>query len=206
MAYTRTQAQKLLTTAELDMFDAGRTTEVRKLDKATVRNKLERARKLRDKYRDLYRRQRVAIRDTTGSKGGSRGAANLRTQQKEEILAEVVTRFEARLAQIERQEDQDFAKAEKANRPVASASGLKKAVKKAVAKKAAKKASRKSAATGASAAAKKTRSAKKTARVNQSLADTAVDPKVAAKTSRAKTISAHQRASTKRTQAKRDSR
>lgn len=200
MAYTRTQAQKLLTAAEMTLFDAGRSNEVRQLDKTTVRGKLERARKLRDKYRDLYRRQRVAMRDNVGSKSGSRGTANLRTQQKEEILAEVVVRFEDRLAKIERQEDLEFAKAHKKVAPVPSASGLKKAVKKAVAKKAAaRKATAKS-------AAKSAKGASKVARENQSLADSAVEPKAAAKTSRARTISAHQRGSNQRAQAKRDSR
>lgn len=203
MAYTRTQAQKLLTAAELTLFDAGRSTEVRKLDKAAVRGKLERARKLRDKYRDLFRRQRIAMRDTVGSKSGSRGTANQRTQQKEEILAEVVVRFEERLAKIERQEDLEFAKAQRKAPAVPSASGLKKAVKKAVAKKAA---SRKAAAKAPAKAAKSTQRASKASKRNQSLADSAVEPKAAAKTSRARSISAHQRASNQRAQARRDSR
>ncbi|MBU4611926.1 hypothetical protein IMZ29_15675 [Achromobacter sp. GG226] len=209
MAYTRTQAQKLLTAAELTLFDAGRSNVVRTLDKTTVRGKLERARKLRDKYRDLYRRQRVAMRDTAGSKGGSRGTANQRTQQKEEILAEVVVRFEDRLAKIERQEDLDFAKAQKQVPVASSASGLKKAVKKAVAKKAAaRKASAKKAAakTSGKAPAKAAKRAGKTTRRNQSLADSAVEPKAVATQPRARTISAHQRSSNQRAQARRDSR
>ena len=141
MAYLRTQAQKLLTAAELEMFDAGRTSEIKKLTKPQLRNKLERSRKLRDKYRDLFRRQRLAARDTLGSKSGNRGAANQRTQQKEEIFAESVARFEARLTQMEREEDLAFEKASKADAAATSRApakrGTKSAAKKTTARKAA---------------------------------------------------------------------
>ena len=111
MAYIRTEAKKLLTAAELELFDAGRSTEIRKLTKPELRKKLERSRKLRDKYRDLYRRQRLTIRSEVGSKAGAKGDANERTRQKEEIFAESVARFEARILEIEKQEDAEFAKA-----------------------------------------------------------------------------------------------
>jgi len=132
MAYQRTQAQKLLTVAELALFDAGRTTEIGKLSKSELRSKLERSRKLRDKYRDLYRRQRLAVRNVSGTKAGAKGDANRRTQEKEEILAESVARFEARLAKIEKQEDREFENAQKA---VSSKVPAAKMLKKAVAKK-----------------------------------------------------------------------
>lgn len=111
MAHTRTEAKKLLTATELELFDAGRSTEIRKLTKAQTRSKLERSRKLRDKYRDLFRRQRLALRTEVGSKSGTKGDANERTRQKEEIFAETVARYEARILQIEEQEDVEFKKA-----------------------------------------------------------------------------------------------
>ncbi len=106
MPYTRTEAKKLLTAAELELFDAGRTPALRKLAKPALRKKLERSRKLRDKYHDLFRRQRLAIRAESGSKSGASGNANERTRQKEELFAELVGLFEARISQIEQQEDE----------------------------------------------------------------------------------------------------
>lgn len=111
MAYTRITAKKLLTVAELDIFDASKPVELKKLTKPQLRSLLERARKLRDKYRDLYRRQRLALRAEVGSKSGTKGGdANERTRQKEELLAEVVLKLEERMAVIEKAEDQAFAK------------------------------------------------------------------------------------------------
>lgn len=110
MPYTRTEAKKLLTAAELELFDAGRATEIRKLTKPELRKMLDRSRKLRDKYHDLFRRQRLAIRAVSGSKSGGRGNANERTRQKEEIFAEAVERLEERIRQIEKQEDEEFTK------------------------------------------------------------------------------------------------
>lgn len=111
MAYTRTEAKKLLTAAELEIFDAGRSTTIGKLTKPELRRNLERSRKLRDKYRDLFRRQRLALRSEVGSKAGTKGSANERTRQKEEIFAEAVARMEARILQIEEKEDAAFSAA-----------------------------------------------------------------------------------------------
>lgn len=110
MPYTRNEAKKLLTATELEIFDAGRTTEIRKLTKPELRKNLERSRRLRDKYHDLFRRQRLAIRAESGSKSGISGSANQRTQQKEEIFAEAVGRFKERILQVEKQEDEEFIK------------------------------------------------------------------------------------------------
>ncbi|MFA4914009.1 MAG: hypothetical protein EOO27_19310 [Comamonadaceae bacterium] len=111
MTYGRTEAKKLLTVAELELFDAGRSTAIRKLTKPELRSKLERSRKIRDKYRDLFRRQRLAIRAEVGSKAGAKGQANDRTRQKEEIFAESVVRFETRIKEVEAAEDKEFARA-----------------------------------------------------------------------------------------------
>lgn len=152
MAYTRNAAKKLLTAAELDLFDAGRSDKIRSLAKPELRSLLERTRKLRDKFRDLYRRQRVALRGATGTKLGRDGDANERTRQKEEILAESVLRFETRLNQIEVAEDREFALAERKQAkqpkaaPAAAAPAAKKAAKPVVKKAAAKPAATKAAA------------------------------------------------------------
>jgi hypothetical protein len=101
MPYSRSATKKLLNASELDLFDTGRREAIGTLSTAQLRAKIARARRLRDKYRDLYRRQRVSTRARTGTKSGARGDANLRTGQKGEIFGELVGRFEKRLAQIE---------------------------------------------------------------------------------------------------------
>lgn len=208
MAYQRTQAQKLLTAAELALFDSGRSTEIRKLSKPELRSKLERSRKLRDKYRDLYRRQRLAVRDASGTKAGTAGDANRRTQEKEEILAESVARFEARLAHIEKQEDREFEKAQKAaSSKVPAAKALKKAVakKSAAAKQSATVA--KTAASSRAAKASKGKAGKARAeKKNVSESAHAVEPTQLTQQSRGIEIGAHQRSQARRSQAKRDSR
>jgi len=110
MPYTRTEAKKLLTATELEVFDAGKATEIGKLTKPELRRNLERNRRLRDKYHDLFRRQRLATRAESGSKSGNSGVANQRTQQKEEIFAEAVDRLKQRILQLEKQEDAEFSK------------------------------------------------------------------------------------------------
>ncbi|MCQ9618383.1 hypothetical protein L1889_18255 [Paenalcaligenes niemegkensis] len=114
MAHARTEVKKLLTAQELELYDFGSSTEINKLTKPQLRTKLERSRKLRDKYRDLFRRQRLALRSEVGSKSGTKGNANDRTRQKEEIFAEVVARFESRILHIEEQEDKELQAVESA--------------------------------------------------------------------------------------------
>ena len=99
MPYNRTAATKLLTASELALFDAGRRDSIGSLDERALKGKVERARRLRDKYRDLARRQSLASRERTGAKHGTGSReSNARTAQKERLFAELLDRFEIRLA------------------------------------------------------------------------------------------------------------
>ena len=101
MAYTITQARPLLTAAELELFDQSRTEPIKALTLS----------RLRDKYRDLYRRQAVAMRSAPNSKSRSPvGSDNERTQRKADILQEVLGRFEARVAQLEARDARESAR------------------------------------------------------------------------------------------------
>lgn len=100
MAYTLTQARTLLTTAELAIFDQSRAAPIKALTPARLQAKVTRARALRDKYRDLYRRQTVATRGKPASRRSAIGGDNERTGRKAEVFAEVLGRFEARLAML----------------------------------------------------------------------------------------------------------
>lgn len=100
MANDRATARKLLTAAEFKLFEASRRDAICKLDSRTLKLKVELTRKRRDKYRDLYKRQRLAIRDQTGTKRGNSGAANARTKEKAALFEDLRARFQARLAQV----------------------------------------------------------------------------------------------------------
>ena len=99
MAYTLTQARPLLNAAELELFDNSRTEPVKSLTAARLASAVKRARTMRDKYRDLYRRQTVGVR--TKKPGSVTGDDNERTQRKADILQEVLQRYELRAALLE---------------------------------------------------------------------------------------------------------
>lgn len=114
MAYTLTQARVLLTAAELAVFDQSRAGPVKELTATRLRGKVTRARALRDKYRDLYRRQSVATRKAAAGKRAAAGGDNERTAKKATVFEEVLERFEARLAQLDAKEAKESGVAPKA--------------------------------------------------------------------------------------------
>lgn len=100
MPMTRRQAQRLLDSSEMELFDASRRQAICSLDAREITALLRRARTARDKQRDLYQRQRLATQARTGSKAGRSGEANQRTRDKAEALDEILQRFDARLARL----------------------------------------------------------------------------------------------------------
>jgi hypothetical protein len=162
MAYTLTQARVLLTAAELAIFDQSRAGPVKELTAARLRGKVTRARALRDKYRDLYRRQTVATRKTAASQRAAAGGDNERTAKKATVFEEVLERFEARLAHFDAKEAPQPAGARgRPAKPVASKARTVKAAPakatKAAARKTAAKAEPAPGATAKKAPAKKAR-------------------------------------------------
>ncbi len=121
MSYTLRQVQPLLTKPELELFQSSRAAAVRTLSERQLASRIKRARTQRDKYRDLFRRQTVQSRARAGS-----ADANRRTEQKAEIMADLLERFEAQLAKQQAQ----------AAKMALKASPGKAATQKAVAKKA----------------------------------------------------------------------
>jgi hypothetical protein len=104
MAYNRNQARPLLTKAEYQLFEESLSDRIGSFTAAQLRAKVDRARRLADKYRDLYRRQSRSTRDRTGSGRGTSGAANERTDRKATILGEALGRFETQLDKVEARE------------------------------------------------------------------------------------------------------
>lgn len=101
MAYNRIQASRLLAAAELQVFEASLGATLTALTSSKLSALIKRTRSLRDKAQDLLQRQRVATRGRTGSKGGTTGTANERTEQKLRVLGEALARFENRLVQLD---------------------------------------------------------------------------------------------------------
>ncbi len=117
-------ARALCTANELDLVVASGGEGLRALSEARLKQKVVRARTLRDKYRDLLRRQRLAAR-RPGAKP-ARDDANARTAAKADLFEQTLARFVDRLAQVQAAAKKAVAK--------------KAAVKKPAAKKAAKRA------------------------------------------------------------------
>lgn len=111
MAYNRRQAEGLLDTAELQLFDASLASGLSVLTAAELKAKITRTRRLRDKQRDLVQRQRLASRAATGSKGGRTGVANVRTADKATLLDEVLARFEKRAELLARKTEAEARRA-----------------------------------------------------------------------------------------------
>ena len=101
MAYNRAQALKICTATEMEIFLSSLRDAVGKLTPVQLRSRITRARTLRDKNSDLFRRQVAATRAATGTKRGASGAANSRTEQKAQLFAEALIRLEARQSAID---------------------------------------------------------------------------------------------------------
>ena len=155
MAVTSSTAKQLCTKSEYELFSESLARNIQTLSERGLKSRVGRARKLRDKYRQLANRQ---DREASGKQSARRGQpaqGSAATRKKEEIFAEAVTRFEARLATVE-------------SAPSAATSGAKTAKKRAVAgggtkKKAAakKKVVAKKKTAAKTSAAKKKRAVKK---------------------------------------------
>jgi hypothetical protein len=94
------RAKDLLTGAEKKFFDSSFGTALAKATQAQVQAAIKQTRILRNKWRDLYQEQtRSAKRGGKATVGA--GAGNARTQDKHEIFAAAVERFEKRLAELQ---------------------------------------------------------------------------------------------------------
>ena len=104
MTYTLRQARSLLTSQELELFKASRRNVICHLSPAELRGYISRSRSLRDKFRDLYRRQTVETRSSRTSEGKTarahQGGENARTRLKSDVLADVLERFQLRLDKV----------------------------------------------------------------------------------------------------------
>lgn len=132
MPIAKATLYNILSNPEMGLYEASRRDGIKELTAAQLKKKIERARKLRDKYKDMYRRQTIALRKNS-TQGRVQG--NKRTEQKQEVFADILSRFEARLKQVEKEEKAAAKKStakKTAKKPVKPA---KKATKKQIKKK-----------------------------------------------------------------------
>lgn len=187
MAYQRTSARTLCTKVEYQLFEASLGKQIEALTPARLQGKIRRARDLRNKYRDLYKRQRLADRARTGSKKGAKPGSNARTEQKAQLYAEVLERFEQRAKQLASARQLQTARVS-AKTTLARVKAGKRA--KAPARPRAKKKARKTAGT--------------TTFVSE--AAHSADRRKLSRDTRSKTLHAHARSAGRRVQARRDNR
>lgn len=146
MQITRAKATSLLNKGEMQLYDDSRHNPIRGFTVKQLESRVTRARAARDRARDLVRRQKLASRARTGSKSGASGAANQRSKDKVEILADILKRFEAQV-KVAKKTEKAAAKKPAAGRKAAKKAPAKKttakkttrAAKKAAGKKPARK-------------------------------------------------------------------
>jgi hypothetical protein len=98
MPFKLTQVEPLLTKAELSLVTQSFPPQLKTLDVTRLRSKLDRARKLSDKYRDMRDRQARAGRGKGHT--ASRGTASLRseaTAKRAQVFDEAIARLQAEL-------------------------------------------------------------------------------------------------------------
>ena len=179
MQITRAKATALLNKGEMQLYDDSRQNALRGFTASQLETRVTRARSARDRSRDLLRRQKLSSRARTGSKRGTSGAANQRSKDKAEVMADILKRFETRLKEAKKIEKE----AAKSARPVAKKATkkavrkvakktTKKAVKKASKKTVSKKTAKKTTKKATKKTAKKTANAKKKVTPGQALRST----------------------------------
>jgi hypothetical protein len=99
VAISAQQAKDICNADEFKLVEASLPPRIDGVTPGRLRQKIERSRKLQDKYRDLSRKQN---RTTKASDTDRTRKANERTAQKAQLFAEVRERFEERLAKVQR--------------------------------------------------------------------------------------------------------
>lgn len=102
MAVFRPKDRELLTVLEFALIEASRPGQIKAFTIAQLKSKITRARKYWDKYRERGRQQQRV--EKKAGVAGMRPMSNARTDRKARIFALALSRFEKRLAQVQRRE------------------------------------------------------------------------------------------------------
>jgi hypothetical protein len=94
------QARKLCTAPELKLFEASRPPLLKQHTSLKLQALIKRARTQRDKFGDLLKRQRLALRASTGSKKTGLQDSNQRTTAKVQMFEQVLRDLQAQLTKL----------------------------------------------------------------------------------------------------------
>ncbi len=114
MAQSKSVARKLATKAEWTLLEVSYPPLLKDITPGRLKQKVTRARKLQDKYRDLARQQKGEARGKRQARSTRAAAGNTNTLLKQEIFTDALARFEAQLQKLEAKAAKDVARKEKA--------------------------------------------------------------------------------------------
>ncbi len=124
MAISRATAKPLCTASEFELATESYPPVVKTLDVKALRQRVARARKLRDKYSDLAAIQTREIKGKAAPTRRKAPTGNQGTVTKQAFFAETLERFEARLGIVERKTQRETAKAASAKAKVSLSAAL----------------------------------------------------------------------------------
>src|SRR5215831_1841562 len=93
-----TEARRLSSSRELSLISSSLPPALQTHSAARLKSKISRARRLREKYQDLYRRQKLASK--TRMTGTPSERLNFRTLRKKQMFGEVLTRLRRQLEKV----------------------------------------------------------------------------------------------------------
>lgn len=149
MPINASKARSLCTASEYNLFKWSSAKMSKTLAPSQLRQKIDRARKLRDKYRDLAKQQRGEARGKRNPTGTRAAKGNERTVEKAQLFAEVLERLQSALTSAESKQSTTKKTAGK------KTAKKKTAVRKTTRKKTSKKPAAKKAASAGEASKKK---------------------------------------------------
>jgi hypothetical protein len=193
----RDTARRLCTAREYELVEASFPENIRQLTPSALRQKVDRARKLRDKNRDLLKRQRLEVRGKRAPRRVRPAQGTANTEKKADIFDEVMQRFQDALKQPAKKTAAKKTAAKKTSAKKTSAK--KTTAKKTTAKKTTAKKTTAKKTTAKKTTAKKT-TAKKTSQTNPRQRSDAGTKALG------RTLRARGRAATQRGQNRRDNR
>jgi hypothetical protein len=94
----RTEARQLSSRREWSLISSSLSPALQAHSAARLKSKISRARKLREKYQDLYRRQKLASKSMMA--GTRYEKLNVRTFRKKQMFGEAINRLSQRLERV----------------------------------------------------------------------------------------------------------
>ena len=115
---TSSEAKQLCAKGEYELFALSRPRTIKTLTAKDLKSRVQRSRKARDKYGKLTGEQQRQARGKQAPKGTRPSKGAQRTSRKQQLFAETLARYEARLSELEQQEADAPAKKKSASKRV----------------------------------------------------------------------------------------